>query len=522
MKKIKAITLLFVASLLIFSACKRSRNASMGAGLADDVALTYIPEAATNVNTMNIQSVMDKMDFEAVQKMDFYQSMLEDVKRDRPQVAFLFEDPNNSGIDLTKNIYMFSDVSEKGGKGVFIASVITLSDATKFGEMLEKVGSYGEFTITAKNGYKIAKLRNSEKMMVVWNDEMAVTGAGDALGIEDKVVNILTNKPKKSIVDNKSFRQNFKGGHDFYSYQNLGMVSSFMDEDSELMLEGLGLTKADLDNNTIISYGDFKNGAIEGHQEYNFSPKVKELMGAIMKPSVKTDFSAFIPGENLVVLGTSGLNLKGINTLINEQMGASVSADAGIQALGLTRNEIISAFDGDMFAAGYAVDDKSAPKMLIGLNINDKKLVDKILNVGIQQKMLKKNGEVYTLNSMVSSMAGLEAGFQLTVKSNVLLMGSGEVIAKVSKGNFEKVPSAKMKKLDDGAFGLFAEFETLSKLFPNLPFSKITDMVVSGGLNGTTSTVNLKDKNKNSLQVLMQMVEEMYEMDKSGMDKLMM
>ena len=139
------VNLIFVLVLSVFllNSCSDRNSRSerlMGSANLNDATLAYVPADANTVTTVNVQSIMDKMDFDAVKDMEFYQDAKKEMEQKNPELVYLMEDPKNSGIDLSKNMYMFTDMSSKDD--LFMASMLTIKDKSKFAAMIQKSGKY--------------------------------------------------------------------------------------------------------------------------------------------------------------------------------------------------------------------------------------------------------------------------------------------------------------------------------------------------------------------------------------------
>ena len=456
MKNVNLIFILILSVFLLNSCKERSKSARMGNSVAlNDVTLAYIPVDANTVTSVNVQSIMDKMDFESVKNMEFYQDAKKEMQEKNPELVYLMEDPENSGIDLSKNMYMFTDMSSKND--LFMGSMLTIKDKSKFTKMIENSGKEKAIRIEQKSGYSYAKTSNNAA--VIFNDEIAIMGAGESEAqLEAKLIDLMKNKPSRSIKSNKEFSGNFKGGHDFYSFQNLDMAEDILNGQSEDVLDALGLTKADLKNNNMTMYGDFKDGKIEAISEMHLNRKVKEVFGAIVKSKVNTDFSKYIPSENLMGAAAMALNLRGINTLFSEQVGYAQMADMQMNMLGVSRDELMKAFDGDAFTAAYG-NNAREPEMLAGLKIGDKKKFNKIMDNLKKKGLLKETGkDAYKVVFMAKDM-----GYRISVSSNVMLIGTATAMSNVIDGNFEPISKSRLNDLS-GSFGMFADMKMVQQL----------------------------------------------------------
>jgi hypothetical protein len=276
-----------------------------------------------------------------------------------------------------------------------------------------------------------------------------------------------------------------------------------LNDDSEMLLQGFDITKEDLEDNYTVSYADFKDGKMEARQEFHLNPKVKELMKAIVKEDVNTNFEKFIPADNLMGVMTGGLNMKGINTLVNEQIGAAAPLDMMMNGVGITRDDLMKAIDGDLFVAAYSNDSKDAPDMLVGMKIADQKSIDKILEAGKATKMMSSVGDdTYEIKIPFSS-----TDYKIVIKKDMLFIGQGEIVSTVASGKFKKATG---KDLNKGSFGLYADMASMKSMFPNMNIDEAGELRGSGDLDGSVSTMTFDNKNENSLKSLMKIINEFY------------
>jgi hypothetical protein len=515
MKKLTFLLGLMI-TVVVFQSCKKNGSSAMSLSVEEEASLAYIPSSAASVNAVNMQSLMDKMDFESVKDMDFYKNMMGEMKDDRPELVYLMQDPTQSGIDLSSNVYMFSDMENvKDGNG-YMGTVFNIKDATQFVEMLKKGNKDGDLVIEEKKGLKVIQIGNNAAIAFNDNTGIAVSGtlnmnsfqmdsddATETSGAADRAVEMFTKKPSEDITSNKEFSKSFTGSHDLFSFQSSNFASKMLNDDSEMLLQGFDITKEDLEDNYTVSYADFKDGKMEARQEFHLNPKVKELMKAIVKEDVNTNFEKFIPADNLMGVMTGGLNMKGINTLVNEQIGAAAPLDMMMNGVGITRDDLMKAIDGDLFVAAYSNDSKDAPDMLVGMKIADQKSIDKILEAGKATKMMSSVGDdTYEIKISFSS-----TDYKIVIKKDMLFIGQGEIVSTVASGKFKKATG---KDLNKGSFGLYADMASMKSMFPNMNIDEAGELRGSGDLDGSVSTMTFDNKNENSLKSLMKIINEFY------------
>jgi hypothetical protein len=151
MKFLRKTLFLAAASILLLTSCKKTVN------LND--SLTAIPKDAVSVTAINVQSLMQKADFETVKNMDFYKKAIEEAQAKNPAMAEILKDPKKSGIDLSKNFYLVAggSIMGMGGNGSTNGGILlSIADIKTFEAMLQnaKAGS-----IETQDGVKYIKMK---------------------------------------------------------------------------------------------------------------------------------------------------------------------------------------------------------------------------------------------------------------------------------------------------------------------------------------------------------------------------
>ena len=88
-----------ISLILLVVACKKE-------AVTPGDALAYVPASSTSITAIDLKKLMQKADFEAVKKLDFYKEMVEKTSSNDPQIAKVLLDPTASGIDLDGKIYL--------------------------------------------------------------------------------------------------------------------------------------------------------------------------------------------------------------------------------------------------------------------------------------------------------------------------------------------------------------------------------------------------------------------------------
>ncbi len=502
MSKFKVLILLFVACTIGFMACQEA-----GGGLvATNDTLNSIPADVSSVTKINVQSLMDKMDFKAVQKMEFFQDALQEARKESEIGAKIMENPEMSGIDLSKNIYMAYDVDPKVIGNIFTYATASIKDQTAFEAML-KEGGAGDFE--TKEGFKMVK--PGRKQVVAWNDEMAVIGNSMTyMDLEKSVAKVFTTDKENSIAKNANFKKSFTGKHDIETWAGTHTISQ--NSDAKMMVGFMNIKPEALEGNFTSGFMDFLDGEIAGKSDYKINKELSKDLDLFFKDNPKTDFGKYIPGDNLGFGMTAALDLKGINQVLSERPQAKSMMNFGLREYGLEFDQIVAALGGDIIVTGYSnKDNPNKGSGLFATNIGDRGEFDKILKVAVDAGLLTKESDDKYATKIPS--AGFSGGAKLMIHKGLLFVSEdGSLLEKVENGDFSSSDlSKKVKRLSsDNIFSLAADFSIFKEGMDEL--QKFGGRFFEITTNRTNADMKMEfdDKKTNSLKQIMELINEAY------------
>ena len=198
--KFQKIIFLAIISLSLFAtSCKN------GTSLKED-AMVNIPANSSSVSAINVKRLMDKADFESMQKMSFYQDFIKDASQGNPGVEAILKDPYASGVNLDANVYLVQDVDIMNPEGAFMGVVASLSDKAAFKKLL---ASNGKAEFKSAEGYEYFEA--DRKTIVAMNDDIVVMGIsqGNGTNLKAGVEGIFNTTKETSIVSNEDLKKCF-------------------------------------------------------------------------------------------------------------------------------------------------------------------------------------------------------------------------------------------------------------------------------------------------------------------------
>jgi hypothetical protein len=503
-KKMKNICLVLILAVIVsgFSACK--------SGADSESAMNNVPENAAVVMAINLESLMEKADMDAVKKMDFYQDMVaEAASKQGEAMAKVLENPEKSGIDLTQNAYFFADMEGEEGNGL-VGFVFKIADEKQF----ENLAKDSDLKFEKGKGFQFG---TNNESVVAWNGSTGFIGSITNNYDEPENVAILLDKifnAKKSIANNSKAAKALDEKHDINYYFSTSSIVDMFGE--ELAMGEFFISKEDLKNNSFSGYTDFNKGTIESIGYSELSKGLKSDLKMIFGEGSKTDFSPYIANENLVMLMTGKLNFRGINQLLKDK-NVSGLVDMQLNGLGLKTDDIVAAIDGDMAIAMNMKKGSDDPAMLMTMKINDKKKLEMILGKAEKMGLFTKIADgVYTINN---SGMGIPAGKILIQKDVLIFSNDMATLNKLEKGTLsksERISSSAYKNVS-GVFGMFMDYQGLTKgigemssMSPMNMGSNVSKMETSIGWDKSTSKMTMKNQSQNALKSLIEGANDSY------------
>jgi hypothetical protein len=380
---------IFLAVGLIFSSCKKDT-----AAIQMDAAVQHIPSDASQVTVIRIPQLMEKIGFESLREMDFYQqAMKEAAGRDQTMGKILY-DPSESGINMKENAYIISDINPSNPSDMMNGVMVNIADGTKFAELMKS--SPMSIGIKDATGYQYSTTGDN---LLAWNDEIAFIGqVGGGGGVTSKLDKIFNISEGASVLNSNGFAKTGGGTDDI----NFMLSSDALGGSPQVtMAAGLmGWSLEDLVGNYINGGVKFDEKKMSVDLDIDLKKAIAIDLAMPFKSSVSTDFSSYIPGDNLAGVFTFGLNLRGLNQLLVEK-GAEGMANsfANLDRMGLSMEELTKAIDGDMVLAIQKEGSEGKPAGIFAMSINEKEFkafAAKMVEMGI---IADKGNGVYKINN---------------------------------------------------------------------------------------------------------------------------
>lgn len=519
MKLFSYALLLSLSALFVFSACNQWPPQN------DDLALQFIPEEASSVSVFRIPRLMEKADFESLKKLPIYQKMLEDAEAENPTLAKIAEDPAKSGVDYSQNFYAFSKMGAKHPGQTLSAVVMPLADASAFTRMMEAMR---KTNIQQKEGYQIANRHGS---YILWNQSVAMITMPYYGKTKPEVqLAAILNGKATSIAKNRDLQKAMSQDHDIATWFSSNAIANF--EDAQMMLTGMGFNPDALKDNFIHGYVDFEPGKVIAHSDLLFRKALTKDLDLLFKSSVETDFSPYVPAENLGMVFSAAFDFKGLNQILAERPQSKGFVNYALKEYGLTTDDVAKALGGDLLVAVYVDEEKSSKASgLFITDIDKRSTFNKFLQLATDYQAIEKiEDDYYALRSEGKqfnrwinphTLALSDHQPHMLLAHDMLFISADtDLLQTIKQGGFKKAARLDQEfhqQIQSNIFSALVNFKLLDDFSPekNLPFEELN---IKAERRSSDVYLELEDKSSNSLKTLLLMMNEAYEKDQMKLE----
>lgn len=510
--KLRLLPLLAVA-LILFASCNRVPKHAR-----------YIPKDAFMVLGVHTGEMRKQLAWSAITGS----SLMNEIRRkskDPQKGAEAFKDLENAGIDYSSTLYFYAKPDNRFENNMKMAAVLPLSDAGKLKAYINK--HFPGMPIREKDGR--SEMLLDSKLCISWNDEvlMAMNSAvskvehsepatadtigdetypGSTLGqggmaiqrdayswTEEKPDSVATFaeiaaafKPAKAsgIDENKRFAGLEKAGHDITFWMNYDALMDLYQDMDKNSIQGMGMFGSTIGNSlfkgSAAAVGfDFEKGSIDGLMRYYSSDSMMPVAREFAKENVDGDMLRRLPASGLNMAAGYHLSPAAMKLML-EKMGLSGIANLALMSQGITMDDILGSFSGDMVFAinNFRVETKmqeidsitqqeygltpypvTSPKMdfVFAMKIGDKAKLNKLLALVGRSGMVQQSApNTYTL-------AG-QGGGSMVVGDKYIAASSNALTAQAFlRERAGAMPDAVHKEISGHPVGMWADIQGFLK-----------------------------------------------------------
>ncbi len=345
----------------------------------------YISKDAVVVMKVDPQRIAQKVNFEDIKKMDFFESMLDGITGDMDKetgsvITGALKSPEKYGMNLNVPYYVTFESDQKNSKVSFL---MNLSSSGQFEKLLK--GQMAEIESAKFVEDNAVKSWQVEGGAISWKGNVAqIIG----INVERDSVEHATDdafhaakksylkaalasgydaKISQSILSHANYKQSAAYPHDINLWMDYGYVSSLSSNEGMESLAMMGMggyaeKMAGLNKDSYWLMGtDFKNGKMDIDSKMYMGKEMAKIYQKSTERVFNKRMARYIPKENLMGFFSMGLNIEGMIAAFkelfdpkNESMpfmeGMAVGALQGM-GVDMTANEVYQLFPGDMIMA---------------------------------------------------------------------------------------------------------------------------------------------------------------------------
>ena len=525
--------LLSLSALLFAASCKKGGKTGL-----------LVPKDAALVVHINSASLSSKLSWEEISQTDWFKEMSKEATDSTAQK--MLKDPGQSGIDTKSDLVFYM---KRQGRGGYIVFEGTVKDAAAF-EAFNKEISKGKATRTkdgdinymvldksgllAWNSTKFAYLADSPlpDMQQGFNSQSRFEMykfPEDSLKLFAKTA--LTLKSDDNLDNDSRFASMIKDGGDMHLWMNAsGLYGNTLGGVLSMMK-----FNALLENNVSAMSLNFDNGKIAMKSKSYYGKEISKLMSDYPSKPLSGDVLNRIPSQNVVGVFAMNyqpaalkeiLRLTGFDGVVNGFLGrAGYSVEEFIKA---NKGEVLLAVsDLEMKTKEVSMEmgegqepykyTKTEPdmKVLFATSVNDKAAFDKLIGVVVEQTKGMKSANSPEIHYKLDN--NWFAASNSPEHMNTFLGGTTNknVVA---------------DKIGGHPFGIYVDIQKIiktgetsvsdssAKSAMTASYNMWQDIVATGGEYKSDAlefemTVNLVDKNVNSLKQLNQYINTMYKIN---------
>lgn len=436
--------------MIVFSSCKQH---------VPQLAL-YVPKDAASVLIIDVKSVTNKINSSGI-SLDSLANIFT-----KNQQRLHWTDIENSGIDLTKSVFVFTKQTNamQTGQTQSVGLVAQVNDKNKLEIFFKK--QIADAVIKTENTYQYVDLPDgfvagwNDKIMIISGIKSAMHNLADEAQSHQQLTALFTQTKANSVASINQFNKSLDKRGDIHFWFNSSASLS--------AVPMLGMTKASSLFEDTYTDGtiDFENGkaiaAAETHYNKTMSDILEKYPSKDIDKSMITRYPQPISGFGIVAFNPK------ILLDILHYLGFDMMTDGYVSQMGFNTSDVVNAFSGDIAVmfSDVSTQDHATPGMqlnkphgsfLLNAAIGDKAAFDKVMNGLVNKNILSKNGNEYQLGFF----GGHDFVIETTDKN--LFIASTDTLIQTYNSNTNKsaLSNDVEKEIDNKSMALYTDISAL-------------------------------------------------------------
>lgn len=434
----------------------------------------------------------------------------------------------DSGVDFLNNFYLFFNADKSEAMGLTFA----LDNESKFSKFIQNDALWTEANQTKKPTFKqegdikFAIFQDKDNI-IAWKGKTAVL-LSKPNNSTAELKKLFEMKESEMLVSNENFKDFLSKKYDASIWMDIEKLSALGDNQAALAMNVAGFDN----KNTYTTLGfTFDKGKVLVDTDYTGNENIAKFYEKISNSNIRSELAKNIPIADPTTGFSFSMNWEGVLNFLKER-GLENELNKNLKELGLTSKDL-EVLTGDALGASQKIDfnatsGKIPVDFVIALGIKNKKSFEDLIGkINQQGNLLKKEGDVYTALMGLGYLIVKDQAVYITLNENLkegIKAGKGQLKGTL-KDNAEKYAS--VIYFGKGFFDAFTSSETYKKeagslTGQNFPFENIllTIEKVKNKQIHSQFTVNMTDKNTNSLLTLIEFSKKISEEQEKQRKKL--
>ena len=361
MKSLSRLTLIFLMAAFLFSSCSKKNELGK-----------MIPKDAMFVVHLDTKSLRQKLTWDDIKQSNWFHEAMkhyqEQYHATDDQAKKLFDNPENSGIDLDGGLIIFAQKESGDDHEAIIEG--SVKDAKNF----EQFNKYIDSSSVVKTDGDLKMLTLHGNCVVAWNDKNFVYAINphserpslqemndsassqnniaplvdNSVALSQVCKNLFSLKSDSSLANNEKFTDLIKESGDVHAWVNTEEIT----KSASSSIGMLGMLKLDvfLKDNISTYTASFDNGKITVKQKGYAGKEFSDFLQKYNGDNINTDMLKSIPSQD--VTGVLAMNFKpeGIKELI-KLTGMDGMLNSKTSEVGFTLDDFVKANKGDIMVA---------------------------------------------------------------------------------------------------------------------------------------------------------------------------
>ena len=481
----RLLTAIMLIATITMVACKKSATKQA----------QYLPKDASVVLGFDGGSIEKKVKDDALSLDKFFSTITGDNKEVNEMQEKL-KTFKNAGVDFKSPIYLAFRARNGNTNDYDVTLTAALKNVTEFEQLIKK--EMKEVTVQKVDDISYIQQGTGDNSVIVgWNKDVVIAYNNHKPNTYDypnsDTATMSAPPSKENTTSDKSgaldaLKKIFKQSED----ESLMAIPEFKTllaekSDAVLWLNMSGFNtmamqmpkmKSLLENNYLAAAVNFNNGEVVVDGKSYASEELGEIYKKYAGSVVDLNLLQHYPTANLDGLMMISFKPAMIGDFV-KVLGMEGLVNAGLMQAGVNLNDVLNLFKGDIAAAfsDFTIEEKPSPydpnymekkpkvKWLVAIPLGSKEAVDKIMNIGIQQQKIRKEGNRYFPIGMPPN-----DNFAFSIDDKQIIVGSDSILIQQYMSGTGKItmPSALESTVKNKCAAIYVDINKILTGIPSL------------------------------------------------------